>query len=165
VIDVRNGFELVGLLRRHVPSDFNPEDFLIAGSARLDAGGITTPLFTDLDLLARPGSKTWQRALELAFEHASEYECEPLRISNHTGAKIALLYGGAIEVCETWLLPGETEELLEEAEVIDGLKYLPIREVVAYKLIMNRRKDFMDLAAVCGRPQPSDGRFPITSEP
>jgi hypothetical protein len=160
-----NGFALIEMLHRHVPSDFNPDDFVIAGSARLGAGGITAPRFTDLDLLARPGSKTWQRALELAFEHASEYENAPLRISTYTGAKIALLYGGAIEVCETWVLPGtDTEELLDTAEQIDGLKYLPVREVVAYKLIMNRRKDFTDLAAICGRPQPSDGRFPITSE-
>jgi len=162
--DTGNGFELIELLRQHVPSDFNPDDFVIAGSARLGAVGITAR-FTDLDLLARPGSKTWQRALEIAFEHASEYEHAPLKTSAYTGAKIALLYGGAIEVCETWVLPGcETDELLAEAEMIDGLKFLPIREVVAYKLIMNRRKDFTDLAAICGQPQPSDGRVPITSE-
>lgn len=161
---VRNGFELIELLHRHVPSDFNPDDFVIAGSARLIAHGIARP-FTDLDLLARPGSKTWQRALELAFEHASEYEHMPLKTSTYTGAKIALLYGGAIEVCETWVLPGSsTEEMLDEAEQIDGLNYLPIREVVAYKLTMNRKKDFADLAAICGRPLAGHGRFPILSE-
>ncbi|MDN3239421.1 hypothetical protein [Glycomyces tritici] len=160
---VHDGFELIELLHRHVPSDFNPDDFVIAGSARLIAHGIAQP-FTDLDLLVRPGSKTWQRALELAFEHASEYEHVPLKTSSYTGAKIALLYGGAIEVCETWVLPGSTEELLAEAEEIDGLKYLPMREVIAYKLTMNRKKDVADLAAICGRPLASHGRFPILSE-
>lgn len=161
---VWNGFELIEMLRHHVPSDFNPADFVIAGSARLISHGIARP-FTDLDLLARPGSKTWQRALELAFEHASEYDHAPLKTSNYTGAKIALLYGGAIEVCETWVLPGSTtEDLLAEAEEIDGLKYLPLKEVVAYKLTMNRKKDFADLAAICGRPPASHGRFPILSE-
>jgi hypothetical protein len=155
----------MSLLRRHLPHDFDPEDFLIAGSARLSVLG-TIRQSTDLDLLVRPGSKTWQRALELAFEHASEYDNAPLKTSEYTGKKIAMLYGGAIEACETWILPGTTTEaLLDSAEVIDGLKYLPLIEVVAYKLTLNRKKDVTDLSAVCNHPLASDGRFPITSEP
>ena len=159
------GEEPMSLLRRHLPHDFDPEDFLIAGSARLSVDGIIRRS-SDLDLLARPGSKTWQRMLDLAFEHASIFENAPLRTSGYTGEKIALLYGGAIEVCETWVVPGTgTELLLDQADVIEGLKYLSICEVVAYKLVLNRKKDFADLSAICGRPQSSDGRSPINSEP
>lgn len=150
--DAFKGGDLMALLRQHVPQDFDPDDFLIAGSARLWAGGMVEEL-SDLDILVRPGSRSWHRALELAFEHALSFGTAPLRTSDYTGDKIAQLYGGDIEVCETWVVPGsDTHALLAQAEVIDGLKYLPIGEVVAYKLVLNREKDFADLSAICGRP-------------
>ncbi len=156
-----NGFKLVELLRQHLPLDFDPEDFLIAGSARLWAGGITHQL-SDLDLLVRPGSSTWDRAMELAFEHALVFGHAPLRTSDHNGDKIARLYGGVVEVCQSWLLPGsDTEKLLETADVIDGLKYLPIPEVIAYKRYLDRPKDRSDLSVIeryFGRPN-STGRY------
>ncbi|RRS00609.1 hypothetical protein [Glycomyces terrestris] len=143
-----NGFKLVELLRQHLPADFDPEDFLIAGSARLWAGGITHQL-SDLDLLVRPGSTTWERAMELAFEHAVVFGNAPLRTSDYNGDKIACLYGGLLEVCQSWLLPdSDTERLLANADVIDGLKYLPVSEVIAYKRYLDRPKDRADLAHV-----------------
>ncbi|MFC3494260.1 hypothetical protein [Glycomyces rhizosphaerae] len=146
--EVYNGFKLIELLRSHVPLDFDPDDFLIAGSARLWAGGITSRL-SDLDLVARPGSDTWRRAQELAFTHALVFDADPLRLSDYTGDKIARLYSGVIEVSEHWILPGsDTEMLLERAEVIDGLKYLPLTEVIAYKHMLSRPKDLSDLQAI-----------------
>lgn len=143
-----NGFKLIELLRQHLPHDFDPEDFLIAGSARLWAGGITHQL-SDLDLLVRPGSSTWDRAMELAFEHALVFEHAPLRTSDYNGDKIACLYSGVVEVCQSWPLPdSDTTMLLDAADVIDGLKYLPIPEVIAYKRYLNRAKDRADLADV-----------------
>ncbi|GAA2321051.1 hypothetical protein GCM10010403_08550 [Glycomyces rutgersensis] len=142
------GSELIELLRQHVPLDFDPEEFVVAGSARLWVEGIT-PRLSDLDLLVRPRSETWRRAMELAFEHALVFDAAPLRTSAYTGDKIARLYGGVVEVCQTWLLPGsDTSELLERAEEIDGLKYLSVEQVVAYKRMLNRDKDKADLHAV-----------------
>ncbi|WP_205328098.1 hypothetical protein [Glycomyces sp. YM15] len=145
---VYGGLKLINLLRQHVPTDFDPDDFVLAGSARLWAGGIT-PRLSDIDLLARPGSETWRRAMELAFEHAIIFDAAPLRTSEYTGDKIARLYGGIVEVCQTWLLPeSDTASLLDEADVIDGLKYLPLHEVVAYKRLLDRDKDRDDLSAI-----------------
>ncbi|MEU5152835.1 hypothetical protein [Glycomyces sp. NPDC021274] len=145
---VYGGLKLIDLLRQHVPSDFDPEDFLLAGSARLWAGGITSHL-SDIDILARPGSETWRRAMELAFDHAIIFDAAPLRTSEYTGDKIARLYGGVVEVCQTWLLPqSDTASLLENADLIDGLKYLPLREVIAYKRMLGRAKDRADLSAI-----------------
>jgi hypothetical protein len=143
-----NGFKLIELLRQHIPHDFDPRDFLIAGSARLWAGGITHQL-SDLDLLVLPDSTTWKRALELAFEHALVFGHAPLRTSVHNGDEIARLYGGVVEVCQSWVLPGsDTALLLKTADEIDGLKYLPLSEVVAYKRMLMRDKDIVDLAAI-----------------
>lgn len=142
------GSELIELLRQHVPSDFDPDEFVIAGSARLWVEGIT-PRLSDLDLLVRPRSETWRRAMELAFEHALIFDAAPLRSSAYTGDKIARLYGGIVEVCQTWLLPGsDTEALLAEADLIDGLRFLPLADVVAYKRMLNREKDREDLGAI-----------------
>lgn len=138
----------MALLHQHVPHDFDPDDFLIAGSARLWAYGLTLEL-SDLDILARPGSETWRRAVEIAHEHAFMFDCAPLRVSDYSGDKIAQLYGGDIEVCETWVVPGsDTGALLANADVIDGLKYLPLEEVIAYKQQLDRDKDRADLAAI-----------------
>lgn len=147
-IETYTGCELIELLRQHVPVDFDPGEFVIAGSGRLWADGIT-PRLSDLDLLVRPRSETWRRAMELAFEHALIFDTAPLRSSAYTGDKIARLYGGVIEVCQTWLLPGsDTEALLKGADVIDGLKYLSLADVVAYKRMLNREKDRADLQAI-----------------
>jgi hypothetical protein len=155
-----NGSELIELLRQHIPTDFDPEEFVIAGSGRLWAAGITDRL-SDLDLLVRPRSETWRRAMELAFEHALIFDAAPLRSSAYTGDKIARLYGGVVEVCQTWLLPGsDTEALLENADVIGGLKYLPLPEVIAYKRMLNREKDQADLAAIARRSGSPDS--PLT---
>lgn len=146
--DTFEGRELMSLLRQHVPHDFDPGDFLIAGSARLWADGLTLEL-SDLDIVARPGSRTWQRAVEIAFEHALAFQSAPFRVSAYSGDKIAQLYGGDIEVCETWVMPGgDTDALLAKADVIDGLRYLPVEEVIAYKQLLDRDKDRSDLVAI-----------------
>jgi hypothetical protein len=154
-VDTYNGFKLIELIRQHIPHDFDPKDFLLAGSARLWAGGLQQQL-SDVDILARPGSDTWRRAVELAFVHAPLFGHEPLRASDYTGDKIARLYGGVVEVCDTWVLPGRrTGELIDAADAIDGLRYLTIEDVIAYKRYLDRPKDVFDLAAIerrLGRP-------------
>jgi hypothetical protein len=148
--EIFNGFKLIELLRNHVPQDFNPDDFVIAGSARLWVGGVTRHL-SDLDLLARPGSDTWRRAKELAFIHAPVFLDEPLRVSDYSGDKIARLYAGVVEVCDKWVLPGsDTHELIDHADVFDGFRYLTVADVVAYKRYLNRPKDHADLRVLAG---------------
>jgi hypothetical protein len=140
-----NGSTLIELLRQHVPHDFDPDDFLIAGSARLWAGRMTTDL-SDLDILARPDSDTWHRAVEIANEHAREFGTAAMRTSDYSGAKIAQLHRGAIEVCDIWVLPGcDTEKLLANAEEFGGLKYLSVQAVIDYKRYLARPKDYEDL--------------------
>jgi hypothetical protein len=56
---------------------------------------------------------------------------------------------------ETWVMPGDdTWQLLANADVIDGIKYLPIEEVIAYKLLLDRTKDRSDLSAIGRRRDP-----------
>lgn len=149
--EIYNGFKLIELLRHHVPHDFKPHDFVIAGSARLWVGGLIRHL-SDLDLLVRPGSDTWKRAKELAFMHAPLFRDEPLRVSDYSGDKIARLYSGVVEVCDRWVLPeSEPHELIDRADVIDGLRYLTVADVVEYKRHLNRPKDRADLRMLAGR--------------
>lgn len=163
------GSELIELLRKHIPSDFDPDEFVIAGSGRLWADDII-PRLSDLDLLVRPQSGTWDRAMELAADHARGFQEQgfktvPFRLSTFTNDVIARLYGGVVEVCQTWLLPGSnTEDLLATADVIDGLRYLPLSEVIAYKRWLNREKDRADLAAIEARDRTGKG-LPTTPLP
>lgn len=149
------GYKLIELVRQHMPADFDPDDFLLAGSARLWAGGYI-PQLSDLDLLARPGSSTWHRMQELAFVHGPLFGSAPLRVSEHTGDKIAILYGGVIEACDTWVLTDRsTDELIDSAEVLGGIRYLSLSEVKAYKRHLDRPKDRLDLQSLLSRPSVS----------
>ena len=141
-----NGHKLIDLIRQHIPTDFEPADFLLAGSARLWAGNVL-PRLSDLDILARPESRTWRRLQELAEMHGPLFGHRSLRTSAITGTTIAVLYGGVIEACDTWVLTNRTtDELIESAEVIGGIRYLAIKDVVAYKRQLDRPKDRSDLA-------------------
>jgi hypothetical protein len=159
-----NGFKLLELLHQHIPADFDPDDFVIAGSARLWAGGISSHL-SDLDIVARAGSATWRRSLELAFEHALVFDTPPLRKGQYSGDKIAVLYGGVIEVCQTWILPDrETASLIDEADVIDGLNYMSLNDVKAYKEKLSRGKDLLDLAVLERRSAAAAASDPWNSQ-
>lgn len=145
---VDNGCDLLGLLRRHVPTDFDPREFLIVGSARLYVEGICSYI-SDLDVFARPHSPTWYRAIDLALDQGREFGIEPFRESVYTGDSMPQLYGGAIEVFHRWLPPElDFDSLLKGAEVFDGLNYLPLEGVLSYKCWLDREKDQQARAAI-----------------
>ena len=125
----------LSLVRRLIrKEDFSPDDFVIAGSARLLVEGMVKHI-TDLDLVAR--GETLDRAFALARTkwHGRQGK------GKVTGDRLARLYLGKINVSEKWLGGAPTDELIDNAEVIDGLRFLSVRDVLAYKLDLSRRKD------------------------
>lgn len=134
-----DGEHLIGLVRRLVIEEgFSPEDFVIAGSARLWTSGHRDRI-SDIDIVAR--GATWSRALELV-ESGHGY----LETTDISGATVVRLCGGLIEVADHWFMEdSDTDELIDSADVIDGLPYFGYAEIIAYKLRLNRPKDRADL--------------------
>ena len=123
--------DLFALLRS---VDLPAGGYAIFGSGPLIVRGIIAGT-NDLDVLAR--GEAWTRSADLG---------EP--VTEH-GVRLASLFDGAITVGTEWAL-GEfdVDELIDTAEVIDGLPFVRLECVLAYKEIAGRPKDIEHLQAV-----------------
>ncbi|MFF2750509.1 hypothetical protein ACFVVA_33840 [Kitasatospora sp. NPDC058048] len=130
------------LMSLHLPT----RDYVVAGSGPLLAHGLKQDV-GDLDIVAR--GRAWEIITALA---------PPVPAPSGHG-RMALLFDGAIEAFDTWL-PGtcERDELIEEAELIHGIPFSPLRRVLRWKQLYDRSKDRDDVVrirkylAVSGEP-------------
>lgn len=104
-----------------------PEDYAVFGSGPMMAHGLKES--NDLDVIAR--GSAWALALAMG---------EPRR--SHYGSPKADFAGGKIEVFNTWA-PGEwdVDELIDGAEVIDGVRFVTLENVLKWKRLTGRPKD------------------------
>ncbi|MFB9661687.1 Pycsar system effector family protein [Glycomyces mayteni] len=140
---VEDGAYLIGLVRSLVEySGFDPNDFVLAGSARLLHDRVIDGI-SDIDIVARGAS------LDLAFDLTFQDHHGGIELGEQTGDKIARLFGGKVNVSARWLRGlGSADELIQRADVFDGLRYLSLPDVVGYKRKLGREKDREDLAAI-----------------
>lgn len=137
-----DGWRLIALVRRLIrDEDFDPKDFVIVGSGRLVPTQHRSRI-SDVDLVAR--GRTWNRANELV-ELGRGYK----EYAKFSGALVIRLYEGLVEVCDHWFMDGaETDVLIESAEILDGLPYMRLDDLEAYKRQLDRPKDRRDLAVL-----------------
>lgn len=155
-----DGAELIGLVWQLVRQrDFRPDEFVLAGSARLWREGCLSRL-SDLDLVAI--GSTWDKAWDMALNGEAEFGEGSLNL-----AKTVRLFGSRVEICNAWLPPhGDPHRLIDEAEQVKGLLYPPLSAVVEYKERIDRPKDRADLAQLrthlaesfCGRASSQIGQ-------
>lgn len=140
--NAHDGAELIGLAWWLVRNrGFDPADFVIAGSARLWIEGYADKL-SDLDLVAR--GSTWERAWDMALRGEAVFA-----EGSVDQAKVIHVFGGLVEIGDHWILPTiGPDELIDEADVIGGLRYFPLHTVVQYKRSLSRDKDQADLEAI-----------------
>jgi len=120
------GKKLLDLLRSlNLPS----EDFAVFGSGPMYPRGIKD-LGHDLDIVAR--GKAWDSACHIS---------EPKVTQSGMGLVIEI-EGGAIEIFKQWW-PGnwDLDELIDTADVFDGIKYVSLENVIKWKKEMGRDKD------------------------
>jgi len=122
---IEPGNELFGKLRTlGLPT----RDYAVFGSGPLAVRGLIREI-RDLDLVAR--GTAWERAKRLG----------PVRAAPK-GDPVVWLEGGAIEVFGGWL-GWDVEALIDGAEIIGGLPFARLEDVLTFKRSYGRPKDLI----------------------
>ena len=124
------------LIRRLIAFDLDRDDFVIFGSAPLLAHGLRRSI-RDLDIVARGAA--WRRASELGVP----------AVGTISGDPVVHLCGGQIQVSQGWIAKAwNTDDLIDRAEIVQGLRFARLADVLAYKQILMRPKDIADIQAL-----------------
>lgn len=111
-------------------------EFVIFGSGPLLAHGLRTSI-RDLDIVAR--GTAWNSVSRHGFP----------AIGPISGAPMTLFWGTLIQFSPQWISPDwDTNDLIDRAELIQGLPFAQLADVLAYKQMLRRPKDHPDLKAL-----------------
>jgi hypothetical protein len=111
-------------------------DFVIFGSGPLLAHGLRRRIH-DLDIVAR--GDTWQKVREYGVAESGTVN----------GAPIAQFWDGHIQFSAGWVSARwNAGQLIDRAEVIQGLPFARLADVLAYKQELRRPKDRPDIAVL-----------------
>lgn len=135
------------LLELHLP----PDDFAVFGSGPLLAHGLKKSV-SDLDIVA--GRRAWKRARSIA---------RPEPAASGVG-KVVKVPGKPIEIFNAWPIGQSTnwlaklwarlrtrqytKRLIAEAKPIDGVKFVSLEKVLAWKQAAGRGKDDVDIELI-----------------
>ncbi len=130
--------------------DLDVRDFVIFGSGPLLAHGLRYGIH-DLDVVAR--GPAWQRVLD--------HGCPGTGSVN--GAPMALFWDGLIQFSRGWISADwDADDLIDRAQSIQGLPFATLADVLAYKEILLRPKDYPDIAAL-HQAVPQPARTPVVA--
>jgi len=139
------------LTRLVIDLNLNRSDFVIFGSGPLLAHGLRRNI-RDLDVVAR--GTTWYRVSERGLPATGAI----------SGAPMALFSGGRIHFSPGWISQDwDIDDLIDRAEIIHGLPFAHLTDVLAYKQMLNRPKDRADIDALLGvlrQPNRTHGLIP-----
>ncbi|MGH3244157.1 MAG: hypothetical protein ACRDNL_27520 [Spirillospora sp.] len=133
------------LVRWLADQPFDHDEFVIVGSAPLLAHGIGNGLLRDLDVVAC--GTTWRDVCANGERGTGTI----------TGAPLVSFCGGRVHFSEEWFGPKSTRELIAGADVIGGLRFASLPDVLEYKRFLRRDKDLRHIKAL--------ERFQKRSEP
>ena len=116
--------------------DLDRRDFVIFGSGPLLAHGLRQRI-RDLDVVVR--GTVWRRVCQYGMPAVGEIN----------GAPMALFCGGQIQFSQGWVSEDwDTDDLIDRAEIIQGLPFAQLTDVLAYKQKLRRPKDLPDIEAL-----------------
>jgi hypothetical protein len=124
------------LVREFLSYDLDPDDYVIAGSGPLLAHGMRAQI-SDLDVIARGAA--WERAVALGERRRPPFG----------DVSAVYLLDGAVEVLDGWFPERwSVDRLIDGADVIEGIRFLPLRLTLEWKTLLGREKDRADIAAL-----------------
>jgi hypothetical protein len=139
------------LIHRLLRLNLEPDDFVIFGSAPLFAHGILRRELHDLDVVAR--GRAWEAACRSPHGVRANGAI--------TGDPMVHFENGRIQVSQRWIDGRwDTDRLIDGAEIIAGLRFAQLTEVLRYKQMLTdvlsegqppperRHKDIEDIEAL-----------------
>lgn len=112
------------------------KDFAVFGSGPLYVRGIKESL-RDLDLIAR--GEAWEMATGMGVVSAAPSGC----------GMMVRLTGAPIDIFNKWTSSEwNVDQLIDGADIIDGLRYVNLREVLRWKKSAARGKDVEDITRI-----------------
>lgn len=124
------------LVRRFLSLELDPDHCAVFGSGPMLAHGLKMSP-GDLDVVAR--GPAWQKACKDGVHGLSRIGGDP----------VAAFWSGNVEVFNVWFPPDfSTDELIDQADVFAGIRFVQLRHVLAYKRRLRRPKDVPDIAAL-----------------
>lgn len=116
--------------------DLDRHDFVIFGSGPLLAHGLRQRI-RDLDVVAR--GTVWHRVCQHGVP----------AVGDINGAPLALFCDGRIQFSRGWISEAwDADDLIDRAEIIQGLPFAQLTDVLAYKDALRRPKDLPDIEAL-----------------
>jgi len=112
------------------------DDFVLFGSAPLLAYGLREDI-RDLDVVTR--GRTWRHVSARGISDVGAV----------SGDTVTHFWGGRIQFSQGWISPAwDPDELIDSAEVIEGLRFARLTDVLAYKQVLRRPKDIVDIRRI-----------------
>jgi hypothetical protein len=123
------------LISRLLALELDASDYAIYGSGQLLVHGLRS--INDLDIVAR--GRAWARAREIGVA----------AIAPLNNAPMVQFWDGMIEVTSGWIThEGSVDRLIDEAEMIHGIRFVRLTNVLSYKKKLARPKDIADIEAL-----------------
>lgn len=120
------------LIRQVLSLGLPAEDFALAGSAPLLAHGMRAEL-GDVDVVAR--GRAWEAAQTLGRT-----------VRARSGGRMVSMAKGRIEIFDSWFPPElPVDGLIRDSDVIDGIRFVSLRDTLLWKRYLNRDKDKEDI--------------------
>lgn len=116
------------LFRELSSLDLSADDYTVFGSGPMFAHGIKD-LGHDLDVIAR--GSAWRQACSISSPQTAIW-----------GGLVVNLFDGEIEIFDSWA-PGDWDvnDLIDTSEIIDGIRFVILENVMKWKRLMGREKD------------------------
>ena len=123
------------LIQKFLSLGLPKEDYAIFGSGPLYAYGIIKNP-RDLDVVAR--GEAWKKALKLGKPQKLPF-----------GNKAINFFDGKIEIINAWA-PGkwDIDELIDTADIIEGIRFVNLKTVLKWKKRMARPKDLKHIKII-----------------
>jgi hypothetical protein len=130
------GFLASPLMTQLLALRLPPDDYAIFGSGPMLAHDLKADV-GDLDLVARGAA--WAEAVKL---------CDPTPAPSGSGLMVEL-DGGSLQIFSAWTSADwDVDRLIDDAEVIGGIRFVPLPLVLAWKRQSGRPKDLADIELI-----------------
>ncbi|SDN72916.1 hypothetical protein [Allokutzneria albata] len=127
------------LIQRLRDFDLDPDEFVIFGSGPLLAHGLRDDV-PDLDIVAC--GEVWRRVSACGFPATGDI----------TGDRVWTFWNGRLQFSNRWISEEwDTRSLIDRADVIEGLRFAPLPDVLRYKKVLGRPKDSVDIRKLMDR--------------